>query len=157
MQQIHSIGKLRKHVEDVIVAHLERYIFQADVRPAMSGATVMEPIVVVHARNAVEMNGDSYLLARNLDVGIRVRTHGVDEANEIQPSVIIDAREAHFELVNQTCLAMVQADIVETLNEIGNEHVQFSSCYLTQDEGGIEGSSYTTTLTFEVLANPTEV
>lgn len=157
MNPLHNLGLLRKAAEDTLVAYLKLHIPQAEVRAAMSGAKVQEPVVVVHAQSTSEMDDTTYRLSRNMTISVRVRTHGFDEAESAQPDIVVAARDAHFSLVNQTCRALVQSDIVTLLDAIGNEYVGFSTLFMTGDEGGVEGSSYMSMLAFDALAFPKEV
>jgi len=145
-KQLHNLGYLRKNVEDALVTHLQTEV-EATVRPAFTTDKVENPCVVIHAKNTRERNETEYNLARYVDVELRCITYA-------EKQTLLDAREAHYELVASVYHAIAQADIVKTLNALGHKGVAFWSLYAKTDEGTIAAESYVTIIQVEVGATP---
>ena len=152
--QPHNLGLLRKNTEDGLVAYLEKYCGNATVRAAFTTARKEHPLVVVHAVSTREMNEDDYRLARYLDIQIRVVNYAEPDGGDTQ---LVKARDAHFQLINDVYFALAQSDIVTQLQAIGQQGVDFWSCYAKTDSGGTSDSSYVSIIEVEIGATPKEI
>jgi hypothetical protein len=86
--------------------------------------------VTVHASATRERNEQDYNLARYVDVEIRCITYA-------EPEGLLQAREAHFNLVACVYHTLAQADTVSRLNGLAAARVAFWSCYAMTDAGGV--------------------
>jgi hypothetical protein len=145
--QLHNLGFLRMSVEDALVALLKTGCGAATVRPAYTTDAMEFPCVTVHASATRERNEQDYNLARYVDVEIRCITYA-------EPDGLLEAREAHFNLVACVYHTLAQADAVTLLNGLAVPRVAFWSCYAMTDAGGVIDGAYLSTIAVEIGATP---
>lgn len=149
--QPHNLGYLRMAVEDALVSYLTTLMpGDCTVRAAWTSNETTLPVVSVSAPSTREHNPDAYVLARYLDVEIRLVTYA-------EASGLKTAREKHFEYLSVLYSALAQSDIVDALNALGQSKVVFWSCYAKTDEGSIANNAYVSTLAVEIGASPQEI